>query len=149
MHLVVELANSSHSHKCVVGPNPGALKLSGTADVSNSAARSFSDVMCPSGDLDFDDNGGTSATVLGQKIVVSVQSGKGKRKVTEVEGIPARYSLELLLKTLQKMYACGGHLAKVKGSEEALVLHGKFSAKVTKFLIQEGIADSDSIIHRG
>ena len=87
-----------------------------------------------------------AATVLGRKITISVQAGK--RKVTKVEGIPEQYSLEKLLKKLQKMHSCGGHVAKDEG-EKFLVLHGKFSAEVTRFLMQEGLADSDGIIHRG
>ena len=112
-----------------------------------SGALCFSDLVCRLPDL----GNGAVATVLGRKVVVSVQSGKGKRKVTEIEGIPAQHSLEQALKKLQKMHACGGHVAKVNDSDsgEVLVLHGKFSAEVTRFLIQEGLADSDSIIHRG
>jgi ubiquitin C len=108
----------------------------------------FSDLMGGTQGVDFDcDIGGSNAiaTVLGRKITISVQAGK--RKVTKVEGIP-EHSLEKLLKKLQKMHSCGGHVAKDEG-KKFLVLHGKFSAEVTRFLMQEGLADSDGIIHRG
>ena len=91
---------------------------------------------------------GPVATVLGRKIVVSVQSGK-KNKVTKVEGIPEQHGLEKLLKKLKSKLSCGGHVQAGVSGAKFLVLHGQFSAEVTRFLVQEGLADSDGIVHHG
>ena len=114
-------------------------------------ALGFSDVVVPSGGnagLDDDDSGSTMATVLGRKIVISEQAGKGSHKQTKVEGVPAKYDLEKLLKHMQKDFSCGGHIAEDKG-EKFLVLEGKQSAKVARFLVQEKLADSDGIVYHG
>ena len=132
-----------------MGTHPQALKQTDTADVSTSGALGFSDLMC--GTQGFDDDGDNSAvaTVLGRKIVVSVHSGKGKCKTTKIEGIPAQHSLEKLLKKLKNMHSCGGHVAAEASGAKFLVLQGQFSAEVTSFLLKEGLADSDGIVHHG
>jgi len=147
-----ELANSSHRHECLVASLLQAPDHRGTGAKSPHAALSFSQLITGNQTLDLDDNDGDSAagTVLGRKIVVSVQSGK--HKVTKVEGIPAKYSLGELLKKMkaQSVFSCGGHVAKDKESgREFLVLQGSFSAAVAAFLAREGVADSDSIVRRG
>jgi translation initiation factor 1 (eIF-1/SUI1) len=88
--------------------------------------------------------------VLGQKITISVH--RGKNTVTKVEGIPAHFSLNKLLKKLKAkdMLSCGGHIAKDKESgSEFLVLQGSVSAEVAAFLTQEGLADAECIVQRG
>jgi len=48
------------------------------------------------------------------------------------------------------MLACGGHIAKDKGTGcEFIVLQGRFSSEVVAFLTSEGLADSDNIVCRG
>ena len=101
--------------------------------------------------LDFDDDGDSAAgTVLGRKVIISAQSGK--HKVTKVEGIPSKHSLDELLKKMwaEKVLSCGGRVAKDKESgREFLVLQGNVSAAVAAFLMQEGVAEGDSIVRRG
>jgi len=101
--------------------------------------------------LDFDDDGDSAAgTVLGRKVVISAQSGK--HKVTKVEGIPSKHGLKELLKQMRakKVLSCGGHVAKDKESgREFLVIQGNVSAAVAAFLMQQGVADGDSIVRRG
>ena len=109
----------------------------------------FSDILPGSAALLLDD----CADVLARNIVISVQ--KGKKMVTKVEGIPAKFCLGKLLKKLKAkdMLSCGGHVAKDKETGcEFIQLQGgsnDFSAKVAQFLIQEGICDADCIMHRG
>ena len=99
--------------------------------------------------LDFDDDGDSAAgTVLGRKVIISAQSGK--HKVTKVEVTPSKHSLEELLKMIKKTLKCAGHVAKDKESgRQFLVLQGDLSAAVAAFLMQEGVADGDSIVRRG
>lgn len=88
--------------------------------------------------------------VLGHKIVISVHRGKNTQ--TKIEGIPSKFSLNKLLKKLKAkdMLACGGHIAKDKGTGcEFIVLQGRFSSEVVAFLTSEGLADSDNIVCRG
>ena len=105
--------------------------------------------------LDFDDDGDSAAgTVLGRKkVVISEQSGvSGQHKVTKVEGIPSKHNLGDLLKDMRakKVLSCGGHVAKDKESgREFLVIQGNVSAAVAAFLMQQGVADGDSIVRRG
>lgn len=97
--------------------------------------------------LEFDDD---QVRLLGHKITISVQ--RGKNTLTKVEGIPVQFSLPTLLKKLKAkdMLSCGGHVATDKKSgSEFLVLQGSFSAEVEAFLIREGIANADCIVHRG
>ena len=99
--------------------------------------------------IDDIDNDG-HANVLGMKIVISVQ--RGKNTVTKIEGIPDQYSRAKLLKKLKAKdtLSCGGHIAKDKDTgREFIVLQGSFSAEVSTFLIQQGIAEADCIVHRG
>ena len=106
----------------------------------------FSDILPGSAALLFDD----CADVLARNIVISVQ--KGKKMVTKVEGIPAKFCLGKLLKKLKAkdMLSCGGHVAKDKETgSEFIQLQGGFSAEVAQFLIQEGICDADCIVRRG
>ena len=104
--------------------------------------------------LDFDDDGDSAAgTVLGRKkVVISAQIGQGQHKVTKVEGIPSKHNLGDLLKDMRakKVLSCGGHVAKDKESgREFLVIQGNVSAAVAAFLMQQGVADGDSIVRRG
>jgi len=97
--------------------------------------------------LEFDED---QVHLLGHKITISVK--QGKNTLTKVEGIPAQFSLPTLLKKLKAkdMLSCGGHVATDKKSgSEFLVLQGSFSAEVEAFLIREGMADVDCIVHRG
>jgi translation initiation factor 1 (eIF-1/SUI1) len=121
-----ELANSSHSHECIVGDQ---LQFSISAGTSSLG---FSDFA------------------MGQKITISVH--RGKNTVTKVEGIPSQFSLHKLLKKLKAkdMLSCGGHVAlDNKSGNEFLVLQGSFSSEVAAFLTREGLADADSIVQRG
>ena len=89
-------------------------------------------------------------SVLGQKIVISVQRGKNTQ--TKIEGIPSHFCLNKLLKKLKAkdMLACGGHIAKDKETGcEFIVLQGRFTAEVTAFLTSEGLVDADCIVCRG
>jgi translation initiation factor 1 (eIF-1/SUI1) len=134
-----------------VASYPQAPDQCGTAGKSSPAALGFSHLITCNQVLGFDDDDdSTAGTVLGRKIVVSVQSGK--HKVTKVEGIPAKHSPGELLKKMKakSVFSCGGHVAKDKDSgRELLVLQGNFSAAVAAFLVQEGVADSDSVVCRG
>ena len=96
------------------------------------------------------DNDCGHASVLGAKIVISVQ--RGKNTVTKIEGIPNQYSLAKLLKKMKAadVLSCGGHIAKDNDTgREFIVLQGSFSTEVSTFLVQTGIADVDCIVHRG
>ena len=124
--------------------NPPRQSTAGAA-----AAPALSDIVpILNNNTDIDNDG--HANVLGTKIVISVH--RGKNTVTKIEGIPDQYSLVKLLKKLKvkDVLACGGHIAKDKETgREFIVLQGSFSAEVATFLTQMGIAEADSIIHRG
>ena len=97
--------------------------------------------------LNFND---THLSVLGHKIVISLQRGKNTQ--TKIEGIPSHFCLNKLLKKLKAkdMLACGGHIAKDKETGcEFIVLQGRFTAEVTTFLTREGLADAECIVCRG
>jgi len=112
---------------------------------------SFSDIEHMNTDFDKDEN---IATVLSQKIIISLKPGKGRSKITQIEGLSNKYNLDKILKKLQVIFACGGHIAKIKELHsdkimELIVLNGNFPSEVKSFLIQEQIADSDAIIIHG
>jgi translation initiation factor 1 (eIF-1/SUI1) len=142
-----ELANSSHSHECVVDSRLQALdghRAFGGID--------FSDLVlggAPGGD------DGHVDVLAKRKILISVQKmkkKKGEGEVTKVEGIPETHNLGELLKKLKAkdMLSCGGHVAQDKATgSRLLVLQGSFSAQVARFLTREGVASADCIMHRG
>jgi translation initiation factor 1 (eIF-1/SUI1) len=142
-----ELANSSHSHECVVGSRLQALDGHRAF-----GGISFSDLVlggAPGGD------DGHVDVLAKRKILISVQKmkkKKGEGEVTKVEGIPETHNLGELLKKLKAkdMLSCGGHVAQDKATgSRLLVLQGSFSAQVARFLTREGVASADCIEHRG
>jgi translation initiation factor 1 (eIF-1/SUI1) len=144
-----ELANSSHSHECVVGSRLQA--LDGRRAFGGIG---FSDVVlggAPGGD------DGHVDVLAKRKILISAQKmkrKKGEGEVTKVEGIPETHNLGELLKKLKAkdMLSCGGHwhVAQDKATgSRLLVLQGSFSAQLARFLTREGMASADCIEHRG
>ena len=103
----------------------------------------------------FDDTDDYVDLLSRRKILISVQNvkkRKGLGSVTKVEGIPEKHDLGNLLKKLKArdMLSCGGHVADDKATgNKFLVLQGKFSAEVARFLTREGVASVDCIMHRG
>ncbi len=114
----------------------------------------FSDIELINNEFDLKNNDGLT-TLLGKKIIVSVKSGKGKSKITQIEGLLQQHNLDNLLKKLKVLLSCGGHIAKFKDAitgkvtSNVLVLNGNFSSEVTNLLVKEGLADSDAIIIHG
>ena len=117
-------------------------------------AVSFSEIELINNEFDIKNNDGL-ATLLGKKIVVSVKSGKGKSKITQIEGLLQQHNLDSLLKKFKVLLSCGGHIAKFKDAitgkvtSNVMVLNGNFSTEVTNLLVKEGLADSDAIIIHG
>lgn len=148
-----ELANSSHSHECVVGSHFQATDDCASAGEGIFGGISFSDLVLgnavPSGDDGYVD------VLAKRKILISVQKVKKKRgqgEVTKVEGIPEKHDLGEMLKKLKAkdMLSCGGHVADDKATgSKLLVLQGRFSMEVARFLMREGVASADCIEHRG
>ena len=115
---------------------------------------SFTEIELLNNEFDLINNDSLS-TVLGPKIVVSVKSGRGKSKITQIEGLLQQHNIDILLKKLQVILACGGHIAKFKDpvtgkvTTNVMVLNGNFSTEVKNLLVKEGLADSDAITIHG
>jgi hypothetical protein len=90
-----------------------------------------------------------------RKNLISVQKMKKKKgagEVTKVKGIHEKHDLGDVLKKLKAkdMLSCGGDVAEDKATgSKLLVLQGRFSAEVARFLTREGVASADCIEHRG
>jgi translation initiation factor 1 (eIF-1/SUI1) len=114
---------------------------------------SFSEIELINNEFDLLNNG--QATLLGKKIIVSVKSGKGKSKITQIEGLLTHHNLDSLLKKFKVLLSCGGHIAKFKDPisrkviSNFIVLNGNFSTEVTNLLVKEGFADIDAITVHG
>jgi translation initiation factor 1 (eIF-1/SUI1) len=114
---------------------------------------SFSEIELINNEFDLLNNG--QATLLGKKIIVSVKSGKGKSKITQIEGLLTHHNLDSLLKKFKVLLSCGGHIAKCKDPisrkviSNFIVLNGNFSTEVTNLLVKEGFADIDAITVHG
>jgi translation initiation factor 1 (eIF-1/SUI1) len=114
----------------------------------------FTEIELINNEFDLKNNDGL-ATLLGKKIVVSVKSGKGKSKITQIEGLLQQHNLDSLLKKFKVLLSCGGHIAKFKDAitgkvtSNVMVLNGNFSTEVTNLLVKEGLADSDAILIHG
>jgi len=119
----VELANSSHSHECIVDSHLQVLD-------GNRAfgGIGFSDLMLGGAALGGDD--GHVDVLAKRKILISVQKVKKKKgtgEVTKVEGIPEVHDLCDLLKKLKAkdMLSCGGHVAEDKATGSKLRAAGQ------------------------
>jgi translation initiation factor 1 (eIF-1/SUI1) len=148
-----ELANSSHTHECVVGSQFQAFDLCSSAGNGAFGGISFCDLLLRDAAPGCD---GSHVDVLTRRrILISVHKVKKKRgegEVTKVEGIPDNHDLCDLLKKLKakNMLSCGGHVAEDKATRSKfLVLQGSFSAQVARFLTREGVASADCIERRG
>jgi len=114
---------------------------------------SFSEIELINNEFDLLNNG--QSTLLGKKIVISVKSGKGKSKITQIEGLLSHHNLDSLLKKFKVLLCCGGHIAKFKDPishkiiSNFIVLNGDFSKEVTNLLVKEGFADIDAITIHG
>jgi len=114
---------------------------------------SFSEIELINNEFDLLNNGQSS--LLGKKIVISVKSGKGKSKITQIEGLLSHHNLDSLLKKFKVLLCCGGHIAKFKDPishkiiSNFIVLNGDFSKEVTNLLVKEGFADIDAITIHG
>jgi translation initiation factor 1 (eIF-1/SUI1) len=115
---------------------------------------SFSEIELINNEFDLKNNEGL-ATLLGKKLIVSVKSGKGRSKITQIEGLSQQHNLDSLLKKFKVLLSCGGHIAKIKDPisrkviSNVIVLNGNFSTEVTNLLVKEGFADSDAITIHG
>ena len=115
---------------------------------------SFSEIELINNEFDLKNNEGL-ATLLGKKIIVSVKSGKGRSKITQIEGLLTHHNLDSLLKKFKVLLSCGGHIAKFKDPisrkviSNVIVLNGNFSTEVSNLLVKEGFADSDAITIHG
>ncbi len=114
---------------------------------------SFSEIELINNEFDLLNNG--QATLLGKKIIISVKSGKGRSKITQIEGLLTHHNLDSLLKKFKVLLSCGGHIAKFKDPisrkviSNFIVLNGNFSTEVANLLVKEGFADIDAITIHG
>ncbi|KDD75795.1 hypothetical protein H632_c495p1 [Helicosporidium sp. ATCC 50920] len=76
---------------------------------------------------------------------VRVQQRNGKKCVTTVQGLPAKFHLDKILKALKKEYCCNGTVVEDKELGKVLQLQGDQRKNVSTFLVENQLTKKDNV----
>ncbi|KAI0780870.1 eukaryotic translation initiation factor 1 [Trametes elegans] len=80
-------------------------------------------------------------------IHIRIQQRNGRKTLTTLQGLPKEYDLKKLLKAFKKEFACNGTLVDDEESGQVIQLQGDQRAKISMFLVEEGIPKSTIKVH--
>jgi len=95
-----------------------------------------------------EDNSGEQTKQTQTNIHIRIQQRNGRKTLTTVEGIPAKFDLRKILKTIKKKFACNGTIVNDEKAGDVIQLQGDQRNAVKDFLIdkEEGLMlDSKTI----
>ncbi|KAF5358439.1 hypothetical protein D9756_001921 [Leucocoprinus leucothites] len=104
------------------------------------------DPFADEGDLDLDDttkNVGSTAEYLH----IRIQQRNGRKTLTTLQGLPKQYDPKKLLKAFKKEFACNGTLVDDDKLGQVIQLQGDQRAKISAFLIENGLEKSTIKVH--
>eukprot|EP01102_Stenamoeba_stenopodia_P009097 TRINITY_DN2668_c0_g1_i1.p1 TRINITY_DN2668_c0_g1~~TRINITY_DN2668_c0_g1_i1.p1 ORF type:complete len:109 (-),score=15.97 TRINITY_DN2668_c0_g1_i1:166-492(-) len=78
-----------------------------------------------------------------------IQQRNGKKTLTTVQGLPEEVDLRKLLKAFKKDFCCNGVIVDDPELGQVLQLQGDHRAKISAFLIEEGIVSKNQIRRHG
>ncbi|KAF8626290.1 hypothetical protein AX15_004961 [Amanita polypyramis BW_CC] len=80
-------------------------------------------------------------------IHIRIQQRNGRKTLTTLQGLPKQYDSKKLLKAFKKEFACNGTLVDDPEMGEVIQLQGDQRAKISNFLIENGIEKSTVKVH--
>jgi len=80
-------------------------------------------------------------------IHIRIQQRNGRKTLTSLQGLPKQYDLKKLLKAFKKEFACNGTLVDDEKMGEVIQLQGDQRAKISTFLIDNGIEKATIKVH--
>ncbi|KAE9400746.1 translation initiation factor SU [Gymnopus androsaceus JB14] len=80
-------------------------------------------------------------------IHIRIQQRNGRKTLTTLQGLPKQYDLKKLLKAFKKEFACNGTLVDDEKMGEVIQLQGDQRAKISTFLIDNGIEKATIKVH--
>ncbi|XP_006458508.1 hypothetical protein AGABI2DRAFT_63635 [Agaricus bisporus var. bisporus H97] len=80
-------------------------------------------------------------------IHIRIQQRNGRKTLTTLQGLPKQYDLKKLLKAFKKEFACNGTLVDDEKMGQVIQLQGDQRAKISSFLIENGLEKSTIKVH--
>ncbi|KAM6500865.1 Translation initiation factor SUI1 [Amanita muscaria] len=80
-------------------------------------------------------------------IHIRIQQRNGRKTLTTLQGLPKQYDSKKLLKAFKKEFACNGTLVDDPEMGQVIQLQGDQRAKVSGFLVDNGIPKATIKVH--
>ncbi|KAF8631425.1 hypothetical protein AX17_005102 [Amanita inopinata Kibby_2008] len=80
-------------------------------------------------------------------IHIRIQQRNGRKTLTTLQGLPKQYDSKKLLKAFKKEFACNGTLVDDPELGQVIQLQGDQRAKISNFLIENGIDKATVKVH--
>jgi len=80
-------------------------------------------------------------------IHIRIQQRNGRKTLTTLQGLPKQYDQKKLLKAFKKEFACNGTLVDDEKMGQVIQLQGDQRAKISTFLVENGMEKSTIKVH--
>ncbi|KXN82582.1 Eukaryotic translation initiation factor eIF-1, partial [Leucoagaricus sp. SymC.cos] len=80
-------------------------------------------------------------------IHIRIQQRNGRKTLTTLQGLSKNYDMKKLLKTFKKEFACNGTVVDDEKMGQVIQLQGDQRAKISNFLIENGMDRSTIKVH--
>ncbi|KIY50999.1 eukaryotic translation initiation factor 1 [Fistulina hepatica ATCC 64428] len=80
-------------------------------------------------------------------IHIRVQQRNGRKMLTTLQGLPKEYDPKKLLKAFKKEFACNGTLVEDEKMGQVIQLQGDQRAKISEFLVVNGLKRDTIKVH--
>ncbi|KAH8829672.1 eukaryotic translation initiation factor 1 [Flagelloscypha sp. PMI_526] len=78
---------------------------------------------------------------------IRIQQRNGRKTLTTLQGLPHEYDPKKLLKAFKKEFACNGTVVDDEKMGKVIQLQGDQRAKISNFLIENGMEKSSIKVH--
>ena len=78
---------------------------------------------------------------------IRIQQRNGRKTLTTLQGIPKEYDQKKILKAFKKEFACNGTLVDDEKMGQVIQLQGDQRAKISSFLIENGMDRATIKVH--
>ncbi|KAI0277700.1 eukaryotic translation initiation factor 1 [Russula aff. rugulosa BPL654] len=80
-------------------------------------------------------------------IHIRIQQRNGRKTLTTLQGLPKEYDVKKILKAFKKEFACNGTLVDDEEMGKVIQLQGDQRAKISTFLVENGIPRASIKLH--
>jgi translation initiation factor 1 len=80
-------------------------------------------------------------------IHIRIQQRNGRKTLTTLQGLPKEYDSKKILKAFKKEFACNGTLVDDEEMGQVIQLQGDQRAKISTFLVENGIPRASIKLH--